>query len=153
MISLDPIHYVAAASLVVCVGLGIHNRILSAELEACSVTNKTTEIIGKVQDKYSKKEDKESLGHKETVDEKYSRDIATLQYANRRLRDSIASSRLLPGAAQVCTDGSTRSTVNWPDIDAAIREYREEVRGIVEEGDKAVSGLNSVKEWYKKEMD
>lgn len=153
MINFDPIHYVAAGALVIALGLGVYNRILSAELDACSITNKTTEIIGKVQEKNTKKEDKESLKNKEIVDEKYSNDITALQRTNRRLRDTIASSRLLPRSSEVCTSSGTRTSVNWPDVDAALREYREETRRIAEEGDKAISGLNAIKEWYKKESD
>ena len=153
MINFDPIHYVAAGALVIALGLGVYNRILSAELDACSITNKTTEIIGSVQNASTKKENKESQENKESVDEKYSSDIAALQHTNRRLRDTIASSRFLPRTTQICTDSSTRASVIWPDIDAAIREYREEARRIAEEGDKAISGLNTIKEWYKKESD
>ena len=152
MPNLNPIHYLCVALFIVCIVLGITTLILSSKLETAKTINKTTEIIGNVQNAITKKENEKSNKNKEDVNEKYTKSIADLQFANRRLRDSIASSRFLPGATQICTDSSTRTSVDWPLISTAIRDFEEQTRVLIESGDHAIQGLNTVKDWYKEEI-
>jgi hypothetical protein len=143
--------YILAILAAIILGLGIYVKILSSELKTAVTINKTVDIIGQIQEKHTKEEDKQSLEHKETVDEKYSSNIAALQHTNRRLRDELARGRLLPKSAAICSNGGTRTSVDWPLIDNALRDYAEEARSIAESGDAAIQGLNAVKEWYRKE--
>jgi hypothetical protein len=151
MISLDPIHYIAAGALVVCIGLGIYNRILSAELETAQTINKTTKVIGDVQNALTKKEDQKSKEVKENLDEKYNKTITDLQSTNKRLLNSIASSSKLPRSTQVCTGGGEREEVNWPLINQALLEFKQEVGVLIGEGDQATAALDTVKDWILRE--
>lgn len=151
MINFDPIHYAAVGLGIVCIGLGIHNRILSAELDTERVTNQAIKVIGNVQNAHAKEEDQESEASKEEVENVYADIITGMHITNERLRDQIARSSKLPRTPQICTSASETTEVNWPDVDAAIREYRQEVRELINEGSESQAALNAIKMWVQKE--
>ena len=148
----DPIHWLCVALVLVCVTFGVYNRILAADLRSCKATETSVALIGKAQDKEAKKEDNESKENKEEVDEKYRSAIAKLQSDNDKLRKQITRTRSLPPAPQTCTGGGQTTEIDWPDVERTIDDFRIEVRGIVEKGDKEKEGLDTVKEWVDKEI-
>ena len=149
----DPIHWLCVALILILVGLSIYTKVISTELELAEVSMSGVEIVGKAQEKETKKEDKESKQNKEKVDETYRADFAKLQSDNDRLRSQIASSRSLPAAPQTCTGGGETTTIDWPLVEREIDDFRIRARNLVEEGDLYREGLDSVKEWVENELD
>ena len=149
----DPIHWLCVALILILVGLSIYTKVISTELELAEVSMSGVEIVGKAQEKETKKEDKESKQNKEKVDETYRADFAKLQSDNDRLRRQIASSRSLPAAPQTCTGGGETTTIDWPLVEREIDDFRIRARNLVEEGDLYREGLDSVKEWVENELD
>jgi hypothetical protein len=146
----DPIHWLCVALVLVSVSLGIYTKIISAELDACRSSIKAVEVVGDAQEKETKKDNKESKETKDEVDKVYVDTITKLRSDNNRLRDEVARSRQLPPAPQVCTGGGETTTINWPEVERAIDQYRNRVRDIVEEGDQDREGLNAVRKWVAK---
>lgn len=121
---------------------------LKQELAACTATNAGVAIVGKLQEKKTEKEDKESKDEKVKIDETYNTGVAELRADNERLRKSIASSSKLPSTPQVCTGSNETTEVNWPKLDEAIRNYRQRVRELTERGSEAEEGLDAAKGFY-----
>lgn len=153
MFNFDPIHYIAAGSLIIVLILGIYSYTLNLKLDACEASQHATVILGKAQEAETKREDRESKRNQKEANKYYEDVIARNTADNERLRKQIARGRLLPTAPQICSEGATRTTIDWPLIEQAIKDYRQEVGNLIEKGDKNTAGLNSVKEWYDKEQD
>lgn len=151
--SLDPIHYVAAVALLFNLILGGYAFILNLKLDACEASQHVTKVLGEVQEKETKRKNKESKRTQKETNKTYEDTIAKFSSDNERLRKQITSSRILPPTPQLCTEGSTRTEINWPFIEQSIREYRQRVGNLIEKGDHCVAGLDSVKSWYDEERD
>jgi hypothetical protein len=81
---------------------------------------------------------------KERSDENYTRNLARLRADLNRLRDSRAS--LLPSAPAGAADPD-RACFDRPQLDAALRAYREGILGIIGEGAAALEGLDEARVW------
>lgn len=84
------------------------------------------------------------LHNKERSDENYQRNLNRLRADVKRLRDSRTS--ILPAAPSGATDPD-RICFSRTDLDTALRDYRAGVLGLLEEGAKAVEGLDEAKAW------
>lgn len=153
MINLDPIHYIAAGSLVINLIFAGYTYTLNLRLDACEASQHATEVLGKAQEAESKRKNKESAKNQKEANKYYEDTITKFTADNQRLRKQITSSRVLPRTPQICTEGPTRTAIDWPFIEQAVREYRQRVGDLIEKGDHCIAGLDTVKNWYDEEKD
>lgn len=152
-ISLNPLHYALVGSLVINLILGGYSYVAKIKLSDCRASQHATEVLGKAQEAEAKRLNKESKQHQLEANKYYEDTIAKYSADNDRLRKQIASSRILPSTSQVCTEGTKRTEINWPYIEQTIRDYRQRVRELTQEGDNCIAGLDSSKQWYSEEID
>ena len=84
---------------------------------------------------------------KETADEAHKRTVARLQRDVKRLRDNPPSSFLPPAAPG--SSSPQRATLDRAEFDRALRDYRTEIIGLLEEGGAGIAALDTAKEWAK----
>ena len=130
--------------------LGVSLKIQSARLESCKAEYAafvaTTEALGKAAEKAAKdKEAKDKLA-KETADAENARTTASLKSAIAKLRNERSRGRFLPPAATAAASPD-RAAFDREELERAIRTLDSEVQGLVDEGSKAVTDLNSAKTW------
>lgn len=109
--------------------------------------------IGRQQEAENARQALRDLTRKERSDENYERNIARLNNDVARLRNTSTSN--LPTAAPGSASAE-RVTLDRAELGTALRSYREEVargreeiRGLIGEGAKAVEGLDEAKRWAK----
>lgn len=151
--SLNPIHWILAGSLIVNLLFGGWLYITKQDNENLTITLHAVKLQGEAQAAESKIKDKIAKLAKQKEDDEHQRNIDKLVSDNNRLRKQVANSKLLPTTPQVCTGGGETTSINWPLIEQAIREFRNEVRNLIESGDKEREGLDSVKGWYLEQQD
>lgn len=100
--------------------------------------------IAEEQDRANAKQALRDLQTKERSDENYARNLARLAADVKRLRHARTS--LLPAPSPSSTSPD-RACFDRGELDAALRRYRDGVIGLVEEGAKAVEGLDEAKAW------
>lgn len=147
MWNMDPIHWVAAGSLIVNVILCGSLYVLDLKLDKEQALTHATKVIGEAKEAETARLAKQSKKAQGLLNKSYEDTITKLGTDNQRLRKQIANSRVLPSAPQVCTEGSKRTQIDWPLIEQAIRDYRQRTRELVEEGDRCIAGLDTVKDW------
>lgn len=84
------------------------------------------------------------LKKKERSDETYDRSMARLRADLKRLRNARPS--LLP-ASTAAAPSVDRACFSRPELDAALRRYRDGVLDLLGEGAAAVEGLDTAKDW------
>lgn len=83
----------------------------------------------------------------ERANERYSRLDADLRATRERLRIATSTrGSFVPEAARD-SGGPIRACYDGAELDGALRSFAEAVEGIAGEGQKAVNGLNTAKEW------
>lgn len=147
MWNMDPIHWVAAGSLVVNVVLVGSLYIYDIKLEKEQALTQATKVIGEAKEAETARLAKQSKKTQGILNKSYENTIAKFSADNERLRKQIANSRVLPSAPQVCTEGTKRTEINWPLIEQAIRDYRQRTGELIKEGDSCIAGLDTVKDW------
>ena len=148
----DPIHYVAGISLLVNLVLGSSLYIYDLKLDKEQALTQATKVIGEAKEAETVRKTKESKRNQEEANKYYEDTITKFGADNERLRKQIANSRILPRTPQVCTEGTTRTEIDWPFIEQSLRDYRQRVRELVKEGDSCNAGLDTVKDWYQDEL-
>lgn len=151
--SLNPIHWILAGSIVVNLLFGGWLYVTKQENEQLEITLYAVKLQGEAQREEAKRKDKLSKLAKEKEDDEYKRNIDKLKSDNDRLRKQVANSKLFPTTPQVCTGSSETTSIDWPLIEQAIRDFRNDTRKLIEEGDKEREGLDSVKGWYIEQQD
>ena len=132
---------------VVMVGMVVYIHTLHLRLDVCEVTHEAVALVGNAQEAQTKAADKTSAVEKKVIDETVTKHSDTLKSDNERVRKQITRSSVLPKSPQVCTGGDKDTEVSWPDADAAIRDYRQSVRELIEEGSQAEIDMNAVRDW------
>lgn len=86
---------------------------------------------------------------KEMADEENKHDLAVLRDTIGRLRRDRAESSIVPAApaGSKCPDG--QACFDRAELERAIRDYRSEIRGLVDEGSEVTLDLDTAKEWAK----
>jgi hypothetical protein len=84
------------------------------------------------------------LLNKERSDENYQRNLARLRADVKRLRNARPS--FVPPAVPGATDPD-RACFSRPELDAALRSYRDGIIELLGEGAAAVDGLDEAKSW------
>jgi methionine synthase I (cobalamin-dependent) len=127
----------AGAAVLAVVGYVLH-------CEAVKEDWKEAQAIAQRQAAENAKQALRDLKNKERTDENYQRNIARLAADVKRLRNArpsfVPSAGGSPGSAELaCFDRAA--------LDDALQRYRAGIIGLLEEGAKAVEGLNEARAW------
>jgi hypothetical protein len=133
-----------AIGLLVLTVYGYYRHCESVKADYFNFVEKT-KLAGEEQERKSKETIARNLKEKERSDESYKWSIARLERDNKRLRDSTRTS-ILPTPAPG-SPSPQRACFSRADLDRAFNQFIADVAGIAGEGDRAVIGLDSAKEW------
>ena len=83
---------------------------------------------------------------KETADESHKQTVAALDIAVRGLRSARVGASFVPSAG-ACPGSPARAGFDRAELERTLREFDTGVQGLVDEGSRAVIGLDNAKVW------
>lgn len=105
-----------------------------------------TEALGKQAELKAKETEAKNKKAKEVADARNEKTITALRADNQRLRDEHSRSSLVPGAAPGSASPET-VTFYRAELGSALRRFEAGVENLLGEGDEAIEGLNTAREW------